>query len=55
MALRYLGMSCTHCESLPACEMVTRILSENECEETSVDVPFTRPDAVFRGAGNDSG
>ena len=41
----------THCESLPACEMVIMILSEKYMLETPVSTPPTVPDSFLVFAG----
>lgn len=44
----------THCEILPAWEMVTMILSEKWIAVTSVCVPLTFPEACLDRVGNGS-
>lgn len=47
--------TCTQCESLPACEIVMRILSVKMIVETVVKRLCATPDVVLEGAGKGDG
>lgn len=47
--------TCTQCASLPACEMVRRILSEKDVQLTFVATSLTRPDDILDEAGKGDG
>ena len=47
--------TCTQWASLPACEIVRRILSEKDVQVTAVGVFLTRPEDVLHVAGKGVG
>lgn len=47
--------TCTQCASLPACEIVSRILSEKEVQVTAVETSLTSPEEVLDEAGKGVG
>lgn len=47
--------TCTQWASLPACEIVRKILSEKDVQDTDVDTSLTSPEEVLDAAGKGVG